>query len=136
MEDIAETTVTGLDLNSGLILVRRLTAPMRLSKLCCSLANVLILSEVALAADSHHWPFQIAGKLPDRDINAIVSVISHTKGIDHRICWIEVKTPSEVWVFTGKITGIQQGGGDMVTVRKHGKRWSVFDDGSQSSWVL
>jgi hypothetical protein len=75
---------------------------MRLSKLCCSLANVLILSEVALAADSHHWPFQIAGKLPDRDINAIVSVISHTKGIDHRICWIEVKTPSEVWVFTGK----------------------------------
>jgi hypothetical protein len=35
-----------------------------------------------------------------------------------------------------KITGIQQGGGDVVTVRKRGKRWTVVDDGSRSSWVL
>jgi hypothetical protein len=48
---------------------------------------------------------------------------------------MEIKTPTEVWVFTGKITGVQQGGGDMITVRKRGTRWTI-DDSSQSSWVL
>jgi hypothetical protein len=96
---------------------------MRLSQFCCLLAAALILSGVALGAESLHWPFHIEGRLPERDIAAIVSVISHTKNIDRHIVWMEVKTPTEVWVFTGKITGVQQGGGDCVTVRKRGDKW-------------
>jgi hypothetical protein len=107
---------------------------MAFPQFCCSLAAALLLCGVSLAADSHHWPFRIEGRLPERDITAIASVISHTKNIDRHIVWMEIKTPTEVWVFTGKIIGVQQGGGDGVTVRKRGGKW-IADDSSWS-WVL
>lgn len=109
---------------------------MRLPHFIYGIALAAVVLHSSIAADSRRWPFPVAGKLPDGDIAAIVAVISHTKNIDHHICWMEVKSPNQVWVFTGKITGIQQGGGDMVTVCKRGMRWSVVDDGSLSSWVL
>jgi|ERR1700751_4851353 len=109
---------------------------MRLTHFVYALAFAAVLLHSSIAADSRRWPFQVAGKLPDSDTAKIVALISHTKNIDRHIVWMEVKTPTEVWVFTGKITGVQQGGGDMVTVRKHGKRWTIVDDGSRSSWVL
>ena len=109
---------------------------MRLTHFIYTLAFVALFAHSSIEADSRHWPFRVEGKLPDADIAAIAAVVSRAKDIDHHIVWMEVKTPSEVSVFTGKITGIQQGGGDVVTVRKRGKRWTVVDDGSISSWVL
>jgi len=109
---------------------------MQLNHLICSLAFAAVFAQPLNAADSRDWPFRVEGQLPNADIAAIVRVVSHAKDVDHHIVWIEVKSPTEVWVFTGKITGIQQGGGDVVTVRKLAKRWNVVDDGSGSSWVL
>jgi len=109
---------------------------MRSKHLICSLAFGAVLAHSLSAADSDHWPFRVEGKLPKADIAAIVRVVSRTKHIDHHIVWMEVKSETEVWVFTGKITAVQQGGGDVVTVRKRAKRWNVVDDGSGSSWVL
>ena len=109
---------------------------MRLTHFIYSLVFAATFAYSSIEADSRHWPFRVEGNLPNADIAAIAAVILHAKGIDHRIVWMEVKTPSEVWVFTGKITGIQQGGGDMLTVRKRGKRWTIDDSSGSSSWVL
>jgi len=109
---------------------------MRLTHFIYTLAFAALFAHSSIEADSRHWPFRVEGKLPDADIAAVAAVASRAKHIDHHIVWMEVKTPSEVSVFTGKITGIQQGGGDVVTVRKRAKRWTVVDDGSRSSWIL
>jgi hypothetical protein len=108
---------------------------MRLTHFIYGVVFAVVFSHSSIAADSRHWPFRVEGKLPDTDIAAIAAVISHAKNIHHHIVWMEIKTPTEVWVFTGKITGVQQGGGDMITVHKRSTRWTI-DDSSQSSWVL
>ena len=108
---------------------------MRLTHFIHGLAFAAVLHS-SIAADSRHWPFQVEGKLPNADIGAIAALISHAKNIERHIVWMEVKTSTEVWVFTGKITGFQQGGGDMVTVRKRAKRWTIDDSSGSSSWVL
>jgi desulfoferrodoxin (superoxide reductase-like protein) len=99
------------------------------------LKHAWIVVHSLLAADSRHWPFQVEGQLPNADIAAIVGVVSRAKEIDHHIVWMEAKSPKEVWVFTGRITGTQQGGGDVLTVCKRAKRWTI-DDSLRSSWVL
>jgi len=106
-----------------------------LTQFICCVALAIAFSHSSIAADSRHWPFRVEGKLSDADIAAIAAIVSHAKGVGHHIVWMEIKTPTEVWVFTGKVTGIQQGGGDMITVRKRGTRWTI-DDSSQSFWVL
>jgi hypothetical protein len=80
------------------------------------------------------WPFRINGELGELDIAQIVAVIRRTPGIGREIAWIDVRGSNSVEVYTGRLSGPLDGGGNVVTLRERQNKWIVIGDPGQSFW--
>lgn len=72
--------------------------------------------------------------LPEAEITAIKRVVEATPGIDHRLLYIAVVTPTKVEVTTGVAHDPEAGEGNRVTLERAEGQWRV-DMKNILSWI-
>ena len=78
------------------------------------------------------WPFFVKGKIQNKDIEEIVTIINAMENIDKRILFIILKKDGTIGVETGYLSAPLVGYGDKIILKKEKKQWKVVSTGK---WI-
>src|SRR3954447_13530661 len=92
----------------------------------CTLAAVVAavwMTSCATSPVTARWPFEIRGRLADKDVRAIVALVQSHRGLmSKHICEIEAQMPTSVKVSLGFPETL---GGEVLLARKEHEHWVV-----------
>jgi hypothetical protein len=90
-----------------------------------------------LPSGSRTSPPFLEGSLPETDLREIMSVVGQSKDVHEPVVSIQVKSPIRVEVWVGEWHGPEQGGGEVLDVRKTQGHWEIkLSPFSRKTWVL